>query len=118
VGYLARVVTTSDATPPSVGAVRVIRDGARVRLRLRLSEPAAVQGCVEPVLTRSEFVGPQEQPLFRTVRADATAGGRVEVGLGRLPARRYRVSLRVRDRAGNSTLTTRVVTVPRAPAGQ
>jgi hypothetical protein len=86
-------------------------------LQLRLSEPAGVQGCVEPVLRRGEFFGPRTQPLFRALRADAP-DGRVAVGLGRLPARRYRVVLNLRDRGGNTTLTSRVVSVPPAPAAQ
>jgi len=117
VRYMARIVTTSDATPPSVSAVRAVRDGARVRLRLRLSEPAGVQACVEPVLKRGEFVGPRTLPLFRTLRADAP-DGQAAFGLGLLPARRYLISLRIRDRAGNSTVTSRVVTVPGVRAVQ
>jgi hypothetical protein len=112
VRYLARIVVASDATPPSVSAIRARRDGSRVRLQIRLSEPASVQGCVEPVLSRGEFVGPRTLPLFRTLRGDSTAGGQVEIGLGRIPARRYRVYLRARDRDGNTTLTSQVITVP------
>ena len=118
VRYLTRIVTTSDAEPPSVGAVRASRDGARVRLRLRLSEPADVRGCVEPVLRRGEFVGARTLPLFRTLRADSSVGGQVVLGLGDLPARRYRISLRLRDQDGNSTFTSRVITVPGVGAGR
>ena len=112
VRYQARIVVTSDATPPSVTAIRANRADARVRLRVRLSEPGSVQGCLEPVLRRGEFIGARTLPLFRTLRADSSAGSQVAIGLGRLPARRYRVYLRVRDRDGNTTLTSQVIRVP------
>ena len=58
-------------------------------MRLRLSEPASMQGCVEPVLRRGEFVGPRTLPLFRTLRVAALAKTLRQIA-GHLKLPRYR----------------------------
>jgi len=113
VRYLARIVVTTDATAPGIGAVRVIRDGSRIRVRLRVSEAASVEGCVGAEALPGETITRPALPVLRFVRGAAAAAGEVTLPVAAIaPAPRYRIYLRARDRDGNSTITIRLLRDP------
>jgi hypothetical protein len=115
VRYRARIVVTADPVAARISGIAARRQGGRAVLALTLSEAARVEGCVEPVLRKGEFWGPKTYPLVRSLRTGELAAGQAAIALGAIPARRYRVYLRARDRDGNSTQVSRPITVP--PAG-
>jgi hypothetical protein len=81
-------------------AVRFDAGAASYRARFVVSEPASVNGCIEPV----GRYGPDSSRLFRRFPGARPAGRVATVRLGFLPRGRYRVRLLVRDRSGNSTM--------------
>jgi hypothetical protein len=112
VRYRARIVVTTDTARAAISGVRARREGGRAVLSLSLSEPARVEGCIAPVLNRGESNVAKARSLFRPLRAGQRAAGENAIALGALPARRYRLYLRARDRDGNSTHVSRLITIP------
>lgn len=98
--YRARFVVSTDRSGPQVRSVRPLRSGSRVALRIRLSETASVNGCIEPV----GRYGPENSRLYRRLPGVRLGSRAVTLRLGSLPRGRYRVRLLVRDASGNSTV--------------
>jgi hypothetical protein len=111
VRYRARIVVTADPVATRISGIGARRAGGLAVLSLSLSEPARVDGCIEPALKPGQFHGAGTFPLIRSLRARRLAAGPSAIALGSLPARRYSVHLRARDRDGNSTYVSRLVTV-------
>ena len=113
VRYLARIVVTTDATPPRVRAIRAVRTGSRTGVRLRVSEAASVQGCVRAEALPGEQIARSRLPGLSGVQGTAAAAGELTLPLAALaPAPRYRIYLRARDRDGHSTITIRLLRDP------
>jgi hypothetical protein len=107
VTYRARFAMTTDVAPPALRALALSRVGDRTTLKLALSEPATLVGCLAPL-----GAGPRApaRPL-PLPRGQTVPAGERRIALGALPAGRYRLTLLARDRGGNSTLVERTLSV-------
>lgn len=100
VSYRARFVVSTDRTGPTVRGLRPLRSGTRIAMAIKLSEPASVNGCIEPVAR----YGPENSRLYRRFPGVRLGRRAVTLRLGSLPRGRYLMRLLIRDASGNSTV--------------
>jgi hypothetical protein len=92
----------TDATPPDVSHVRVVRQKGRLQLTLVVSEPATLVVQVDRLRPR-----PRRTVAVRNIAV--TAGRSKEILVRALRSASYRVLVAARDQAGNSSSTHAVV---------
>ena len=101
---MPRATVVRDRVKPRAAGLRIARAGGTYVLTFRLSEAALVGAKVDRVRGKRNSV-------VRRLAGRSLPAGPARLAVGRLAAGRYRVTLMLRDRAGNRSTVTKSISI-------